>query len=95
VDDARLADVLVDRVAGPEWWNTLSFLFGRFVRMFPEPAYVLMQELRLRAARTVYRRTQVTGLKRPFCPRGCSLASSIEPRPAASLALTAWALSPA
>lgn len=37
VDEARLAEVFHDRAATPEWRNTLSFLFGRLVGMFPEP----------------------------------------------------------
>jgi formylglycine-generating enzyme required for sulfatase activity len=37
VDEARIADVFLQRAATPEWRNTLSFLFGRLVGMFPEP----------------------------------------------------------
>lgn len=37
VDEPRLAEVFLDRATTPEWRNTLSFLFGRLVGMFPEP----------------------------------------------------------
>jgi formylglycine-generating enzyme required for sulfatase activity len=37
VDEARLADIFLDRAGTPEWRNTLSFLFGRLVATFPEP----------------------------------------------------------
>ena len=37
VDEARLADVFLERAATEEWRNTLSFLYGRLVSVFPEP----------------------------------------------------------
>jgi formylglycine-generating enzyme required for sulfatase activity len=38
VDDAGVPEVFHRRAATPEWHNTLSFLFGRVVGSFPEPA---------------------------------------------------------
>lgn len=37
VGEARLVELFQQRAAMPEWRNTLSFLFGRLVGMFPEP----------------------------------------------------------
>jgi formylglycine-generating enzyme required for sulfatase activity len=52
VDEGRLADVFLGRAEAPEWRNTLSFLFGRLVGLFPEPTkgIDLVESLLRRAA---------------------------------------------
>lgn len=70
------------------------FWANQFRVLLTVAAYVLMQELRLRAARTAYARTQVTGLREHLIKLGVHVVVSVRRivlhLPTATPALDAW-----
>jgi hypothetical protein len=74
--------------------NCCRFWASQLRVLLTAAAYVLLQELRLRAARTAYARTQVTGLRERLLKRGVHVVVSmrriVRHLPMSTPGLDAW-----